>query len=163
PQMVADYGLARNIGISASVAGNALTVTVTGADGAPLAALNPAYIPARDNSATVGAPQWTRVTAPLSITLPAGSTMGMPANAYFRLWLVAFTSGAGVSLALYQSMQFSGTILIKPLKPGQDLTSTSLISGAATQAGTFYGTSGLSGRPYVVLGMLEFAPQGTAG
>jgi hypothetical protein len=163
PQFVASMGIASNISIAASVASNALTVTVNGADGNPLSASNPAYFPVRDNSLTTSVPTWAVRTLPLSITLPAGSTMGIPANTYFRLWLVAFISGGAVSLALYQSSVASGTWTIRALKPGQDVVSTTLISGAATSPGAFYGTSGLSSRPYSVLGFLEFAPQATAG
>lgn len=148
-----DY--ATNIGISASVASNALTVTLTGADGNPLSATNPAYVPVRDAVLTNGVPTFLILTAPLTITAPSGATFGVSANIAFKLWLVVFNDAGTPRLGLMQSYA-SGSIY--PLRAkSQDVVNGPLIGAGSTASGTIYAAgAGVTAKAFCVLGYLEW-------
>jgi hypothetical protein len=74
-----------NLGLSASVAGNALTINVTTAAGATPSASNPVIIPFRSLTAANGTMTQVKVTSALSATIPAGASFGAANATPFRI------------------------------------------------------------------------------
>lgn len=83
--------------ISVVPASNALTIAVKTLAGADPSPASPVYMKFR--SAT-GIPVNRAVTAPLSITIPAGASIGTVNGVPFRLWVAAFDDGGTVRLGV---------------------------------------------------------------
>lgn len=151
----ASVGAHSNLGIAASVAANALTVAIKGADGADPSASNPVVLAFRDPTLTTGTPLLAALTAPTSITISSGSTMGAANATAFALWLVAFTDAGTVRLGLINCLNGKSIV---PLR--NNLRASSLAeggAGGADAAGAFYTGTAVTSRDYIVLGRLEWA------
>jgi hypothetical protein len=139
-------GLDSGINITASVAANALTIT-----------LNPCSL--RFRSATLGSGTVNAriIPAAISVVISSGSTLGTINATQNRLAVLAIDNAGTVELAV---VNISG---------GNDLSETGLISttaeggaGAADSASTIYSTTARSNVPYRVVGFVE-STQATAG
>jgi hypothetical protein len=94
------------------------------------------------------------VTAALSVTVPASSTLGFSSATPGRIWLTAINNGGTVSLAVINCYtQSSGDIY--PLA-GWGIVGVTAFGGGANNAQTFYGVSTLAGVPYGVLGYASY-------
>ncbi len=84
-----------------SHAAGAVTFAVKTMGGADPSALTPVVFAFQNGAGGVA---FVSVTAPLSITVPSGATLGQTANgAPFRVWIAAFNDGGTVRLAVYTS------------------------------------------------------------
>lgn len=130
--------------IGASVAGNALTVTL------PVCTI--AFRSTTLNSGTVTP---VDLTSTLSLTIPSGASLGTVNATQSRIVVLAINNANTVELAV---VNVSG---------GNDLTETGLISttaisGSATSASTIYSASARTNVAYRVVGYVE-STQATAG
>lgn len=142
-----------NLSISASVSGNALTVSVKGADGNAPSAANPVCLAFRDATQTSGLPVVRTVTAALSVSLPNGATVGFASGSAGRLWVVAFDDGGTVRLGLINCLSGAS---IYPLRSHRFASSTATGTGS-DNAHTFYTTTAVTSKPYIVLGHLDWS------
>jgi len=151
----ASVGSHSNLGLSASVAANALTVDVLGADGNAPSTTNPVVLAFRNATLTSGLPTLIAITSALSLTISSGSTMGFANSTPGRLWLVAFNDAGTVRLGLINCL--NGTSIVA-LRNGLRASSTAEGgAGAADSAGVFYTGAAVSAKDYVVLGSLDWA------
>ena len=154
-----------NLGLSAIASGNLLTVSIVQANGqTPMATSSgPVLIPFRNPTVTTGKPTWVAVTATSSINTNAtGATLGTQNNVPFRFWVIAFDNGGTVVPALFNASTFASvatpTSQIFPLDEST-LQSSTAISAAATNAGTFYTPNGVTvaSVPFKILGYIEYS------
>jgi hypothetical protein len=156
------YGFT-NCAITASVASNNLTVTLTDNAGATPSATSPCNIYYRNS--TLGTGSWTQVTTTAATTFTAnsGSTFGSTntaatctaaASCPFKLWVVAINSGAGTVLGVVDLTNASG---VDPLNEGVLLSTTACNAcNTATVQATVYSTAAQATKPFVILGYLEW-------
>lgn len=144
---------AQNIGISASVGGNALTIALKQADGStdPTSA-NPCKILFRSSTITSGAVLTRSVTSSLSITVPSGATLGHNNGLEGRVHVYALDNSGTVELAV----STRGGI------DERELQTTTAIDTSSDSADGFYSTSARTNVPVRYLGMVE-STQATAG
>lgn len=123
--------------VSASVAGNALTVGV-----------QPCALDFRNAVLANGTPNTRIIPAALSLTVPAGATLGTTAATASRLALLAIDNAGTVELAIANTeggLSFDETGLI----------STTAISNAANSASVVYSAAARANVPYQVAGYVE--------
>jgi hypothetical protein len=95
------------------------------------------------------------ITAALSFTISAGSTMGFSSGIAGRLWLVAIDTGSTVVLGAVNALGAGNNIMA--LHPG--LTFTSVAeggAGAADLAQTIYSTAAQAGKFTALLGYADY-------
>jgi hypothetical protein len=138
--------LSKIYSITASVAANALTVT-----------LNPCSLDFRSSTLTSGAVSTRTVTTAISMTVSSGSTLGTVSAQQSRIIVLAIDNAGTVELAV---VNISG---------GVNLTETGVISttaeggaGAADSATVVYSTTARTNVAYRVVGYIE-STQATAG
>jgi hypothetical protein len=146
-----------------SVAGNALTVAVKGLDGADPSATNPVFVVFRDSDPLTSSYFVRKITAALSVTVSAGSTLGTVSNQPFKVWIAAIDNAGTVELAVYQSLD--STLNIKALRDNAIISTTAEGgAGAADSAGVLYSASARTSVAMRVLGYGEWnVGLGTAG
>lgn len=130
--------------IGASVAANALTVT-----------LSPCVLDFRSATLTSGAVNTRTVPAAITLTVPSSATLGTINAQQSRLIVLAIDNAGTVELAVVNltggvSLDETGTI------------NTTAISAGSTSASTVYSTSARTGVAYRVVGYIE-STQATAG
>lgn len=132
--------------ISASVAGNALTLT-----------LNPTILDFRSSTLASGTVNTRLVNAAISVTVSSGSTLGTVNSQAARLAALAIDNAGTVELAVVN------------LAGGNNLDETTLISttaeggaGAADSANVIYSTTARSNVPFRVVGFIDIT-ETTAG
>lgn len=132
--------------ISASVAGNALTVT-----------LNPTTLDFRSSTLGSGTVNTRTVSSAITMTVSSGSTLGTVNNVASRIVVLAIDNAGTVELAVVN------------LAGGNQLDETNLISttaeggaGAADSDSVIYSTTARSNVPYRVVGFID-STQTTAG
>jgi hypothetical protein len=136
--------------IVASVASSALTFTIKTLAGSVPSASDPVWFVFRDAIAANGDYSVIEVTAALSVTVPASSTLGFSNATPGRIWLAAMNNGGSVSLAVINCFTAaSGAIF--PLA-GWGIAGVTAFGSGADNAQTFYGPGALSSVPYCVLG-----------
>jgi hypothetical protein len=152
--------LLENVGLSVTMAANAVTIALKGADGNDPSASNLVGIGFRNATITNGQASKVQVSAALSTTISSGSTGGTVSGEASRIWIGAINNGGTVELAWFQSR--SGTS-IAPINEG-GLISTTAEGGAggADSAQTWYSTTARSNVPVTVLGYFD-STQATAG
>jgi len=134
------------IPITASVASNALTVT-----------LNPTSLDFRSSSLTSGTINTRTISSPISMTVSSGSTLGTVNATQSKIIVLALDNAGTVELAVVN------------IAGGTQLDETNLISttaeggaGAADSATVVYSTTARTSVPYRVVGYVE-STQTTAG
>lgn len=129
--------------ISASVASNALTLT-----------LSPCVLQFRSATLSSGAVSTRVVSSPVTLTVPTGATLGTANGVAARLAVYAMDNAGTVELAVVNS---NGMAADESMR-----MTTSAISAAATSATTTYSTTARTSLPMRLLGYLD-ATQATAG
>ncbi len=156
---IAELSTPVNLGMTASVASNALTVNITGANGATPSPGNPVLIPFRSSTLSTGTPVIDTLQGALGITVASGNTMGCANNIACRIWIYLIDNGGTVAMGL---MTCSTTGTIFPCGDDQLYNSAAGTSGGSN-AGTLYASTGsLSGKAVRIVGYLE-ATETTAG
>lgn len=132
--------------VSASVAANALTLT-----------LNPTVLDFRHPTLSNGTINTREISAPISLTISNGSTLGTTNGVIARLLVLAMDNGGAVELAVVNQAGVP------------TLTETQLISttaeggaGGADSAATFYSAVARANLPFRVVGFVDIT-QVTAG
>jgi hypothetical protein len=134
----ADQVRADSIQITAVPTANALVVT-----------LNPCILSVRNSNISSGAANIRIISAPMSVTIPPGATLGTTNGAAYTLAVVAIDTAGIVELAVVNP-QFGVTLL------GEDnLISTSAMSVTSSATGVFYSTTTRTNVPYRVLGYIN--------
>jgi hypothetical protein len=147
-----------NLGLKASVAANALTISVKGSDGNEPSPTNPVRIAFRNTTASAGDFSVAAVTAPLSLVISSGSTLGMTVGIPARIWVVAFNDAGTVRLGVIRCISF-GTDAKSIYPLGQFPIASSVAEGGvggATSALTFYTGVAVASKPYTVLGYFSY-------
>ena len=143
-----------NLTIEATRAGNAETIAIKTAAGADPAPSDPITLSFR--SATPGASTFDVLTlsAPLSIVVSAGSTLGAEANAPFNLWLVAFNDAGTIRLGVIKCATPGGVFALQDNALASSTAEGG--AGAADSAGVFYTGAAVAAKAMRVLGLLEY-------
>jgi hypothetical protein len=145
------------------VASNALTLAIKTLAGNDPSANDPVFFVFRSATPASGSYSVVEVTAPLSITVPAGSTLGFQNATPGRIWLVAVNDGGAVSLAVINCLAFNAnSASIFPLA-GQGIANITAFGSGANSAQVLFGASSLSNVPYAVLGFVTWEIGGTLG
>jgi hypothetical protein len=132
--------------ISASIAANALTVT-----------LNPCTIDFRSSTLTSGARLTRSVPTAITLTVSSGSTLGTTSGVESRLAVVAIDNAGTVELAIVNSKVYGALyeeVLISTTAEGG--------SGGADSGSVFYSTSARTSVAFRVIGFIT-STQSTAG
>jgi hypothetical protein len=144
-----------NLALAASVAGNALTIAIKGADGTDPSATNPVTIPFRNVTPGTGDFSVLSLTAATSLTISSGSTLGSTSGVAFRAWIVGFNDAGTFRLGVINCANSSS---IYPLRDGALASSTAEGgAGAADAAKTFYTGSAVTSKVLTVLGYFEYS------
>lgn len=152
-QSAAAFGLNMLNGtISASVSGSALTLAIKTLAGADPAASDPVWFVFRSATPASGGLSVIAVTAPLSVTVPAASTLGFINATPGRIWITGVNNGGVVSLAVINCLL--GTNIF-PLA-GWGIASVTPFGGGANTAQVFFGTGTFANVPYSVLGYCSY-------
>lgn len=145
-QSVVAQSASRILPITASVAGNALTLTI-----------NPTLLDFRATPITSGTVNTRTIGTAISMTVSSGSTLGTANGIASRIAVLAIDNAGTVEVACIN------------LAGGNDLSETGLISttaeggaGAADSATVYYSTTARSNVPYRVVGYIE-STQAAAG
>lgn len=134
------------LSIGASVASNALTVT-----------LDPMYLNFRSATLASGAIQNINIPSTLSMTVSSGSTLGTVNGVLSTIVVLAINNGGTIELAvtnLAGSLNLDETGLISTTAEGG--------AGAADSVNVIYSTTARSNVPYRVVGFVQLT-QATAG
>jgi hypothetical protein len=147
-----------NIGLLATVAGNALTIALKGANGSDPSASNPVTIGFRNVTPATGTPVARTATAATSFTVSSGSTLGTTNNVAFRLIVVMIDDGGTLRLGLLNSAT-GGIVSIDEAT----LYSSTAEGGAggADSAGVIYTGTAATSKAIREIGYLDF-PSGLA-
>jgi hypothetical protein len=140
-----------NVGLTATVGSNALTITLVQANGSSgLLTSSPATVAFRNTPATSGGATVVAVTSATSITIPSGTTIGTSNSYNGYIYVYALNNSGTVALGVSLAPQ-----------PMDALVSSTAIGGGAS-ATTLYSTPALTGVPIQYVGKIV-APQTTAG
>lgn len=153
-RQTADARYLTNAGITAAVAANALTITLTDASGSAPTAAAPVIIPFRSPTASSGAIVRQTVDTSLSLVISSGSTLGATNAQPFNVYVVAFDDGGTVRLAAIQAA--SGTAVGKLQARGIGGASGEGGSGGADSPQIYYASTGISAKAYTMLARLEW-------
>jgi hypothetical protein len=140
-----------------SVSGNALTLAIKTLAGADPSASDPVWFVFRSATASSGSYSVVEVTAALSTTVPASSTLGFANATPGRIWVTAVNNAGTVSLAVINCLSGANATgwSIYPLA-GWGIVNVTAYGGGANNAQTFYGAGSLSSVPYGVLGYVTW-------
>jgi hypothetical protein len=143
-----------------SQAANAQTFAVKTLAGNDPSASDPVLFQFRNVTAATGNYVVRQVTAALSITIPAGQTMGFVNATPGRVWIGALDNAGTVELFVINALvAAAGSVATYPLQ-GWGIISTSAVSGASSTL-TPYSTTARSSLAYVTLGYATWETGGT--
>lgn len=137
------------VSITASVAANALTVTVKAGS----------VLTFRSATAATGTQGAVTLAADASLVVSSSSTLGVPANnTPFRLWLVVFDDAGTYRLGVINCLGGTApSVSIYPLSAMSIASSTAEGgAGAADSARTFYTGTAVASKAYAIAGVLSF-------
>lgn len=139
--------LVQNLGLSASVATNALTVNLKQSDGATDPTTAPSGLVKlgfRNSTSATGAYSLISVTSALSLTVPSGATLGQTSGVNQYVWVYALNNAGTVELAVSGVKVFDD----------YSIQSTTTIGAGSTSGSTLYSTTGRSNVPIRLIGRL---------
>jgi hypothetical protein len=149
------YGLIQNLTLSCSVAANALTIAIKGADGNDPSASNKVVVPFRNATASTGDYTEIEITAATSLVISSGSTLGTSNSTPFRFWIVGFNDAATFRLGVVNCYSNSGVMALR-----DDLLFSSTAEGgvgAADTTQTIYTGTAVTSKAIRILGYLEYS------
>jgi hypothetical protein len=148
-----------NLGLTASIASNALTVSIVGANGAAPSSTNPVLIPFRSTTPATGTPSVDIVTGTAAMTVGSGFTMGCSSSVACRIWIYAIDNGGNVLLGLQTCSNATQTFSCSD----DLLFNTNANTNGTNLNGVLASTvAGLAGKAVRIIGYLE-ATETTAG
>ncbi len=161
------FGACNNMTINATVGSNLLGLQLFAADtGAAPTAIHPIFCNFTDPTQPNGDSKWASLTSATYMdTNAAGATLGTTNSLPFRLWLVLYYNGGTPKLGLWQSTSFTAGASPQAISLSLNtfdesaLISPTAISAAASAAGTFYTSNGLSisASPFRILGYMDWS------
>lgn len=160
-------GSVSNLQLFAETVGNSLQISLVDPTGAALSATNPGWIGFISDYGTYDQ-SFETVTSALTLTVPAGATLGMVSGRPARLWVLAIRpSGGGVALAVqncvYDNSTGNAGGYILSVGQGayptatasnEEMTSTVAISTSADENAP-YSESAHTARPFTVIGCID--------
>lgn len=147
----------------ATVATNALRISIKTIAGNDPSASDPVYLAFAGQTAGVGSYRIIPITAAFSFTISSGSTLGTSDNIPFRIWVVVFDDAGTLRLGVIVCS--NGGALIYPLASDGFSSSTAEGgAGAADSVAVIYTATAVSSKPFRILGTLDFqSGQAAAG
>lgn len=151
---IANASASVNLGLSSSVASNALTIALKQSDGTsdPGAGMSAVRVGFRSATVTSGAYTQRSATAATSLVVPSGATLGHVSAMDQYVWVYLMDNAGTLELAV------SGVKLFDDYS----IASSTSISAAATSGTVLYSTTGRSNLPIRLIGRL-LSNQSTAG
>ncbi len=143
-----------NVGISAAVGSNALTITLTDATGSTPTATAPVVIPFRSATASTGTIVNREVSSSLALVVSSGSTLGTVNSTPFSLYVVAFDDAGTIRLGVIQPV--STTSDTRPASKGIASATSEGGSGGADSAQVYYAGAAVTAKAYQVLARLDW-------
>ena len=143
-----------NLGIAASVASNALTVSLKTQAGTDASSTSPITISFRNSTATTGTYVQRQVTSSLSMVVSSGSTLGHISAQSENVWVYAIDNAGTVELAVSGFRGFDENTL-------QSSTAEGGAGGADTRS-TLYSTTARSNKAIRLIGRIKIS-ESTAG
>ena len=136
---------------------------MVGVNNATPSASNPIPVIFRDSTLANGDPVEVVINSALSMTIPAGATLGVSnsvisgvTNTPFRGWIVLFNSGGTPVLGVINCLSLSATALSVMALMEETLQSPT--NGAGNSAQVFYSGAGVSSNSaFRILGYFEYA------
>lgn len=149
-----EYSLLQNLGLAASVSGNALTISLKTAGGSDPSSGSPVKIGTRNSTLSTGTYNVRSVTGALSITVSSGSTLGTISGSASSVYVWAIDNSGTVELAVSASKKFDENVLQSTTAEGG--------AGAADDPNTLYSTTARTNVAVRLLGRVV-STQATAG
>src|ERR1041385_562439 len=148
--------------LAVSQGANAVTFTLQTLAGADPSAADPVVVCFRNATATTGNYVYRNIAVATSLTISAGSNLGISTNSQpFRVWVVLFDDGGTIRLGVIQCRSSTG---IYPLGRYPIASATTETGGNGDSAQTFYANASVTSKPYVILGYCDYeSGQSTAG
>lgn len=144
----------QNMGLAASVAANALTITLTNGAGSAPTSSSPVRIPFKNSTAATGTPVFRTVTSSITATISSGSTLGSVSGKANWIYVYALDNGGTVELAFSASKNWDeGTLQTTTAEGG---------AGAADSKSVLYANNARSAKAVRLLGRIK-STQATAG
>lgn len=158
-----------NGSLAASVATNALTLSLRTAGGSTPSSSDPVRVTFRNSTDTDGSLVTRTVTSSTSMTFASGSTLGMNNGETRRIWVGLIDNSGTVEVCAWNPLltdaspsSLPNTLSLKGFTPNTDVTTTAEGSGTATSAHVLYSTNARASVPFVLLGFIEIS-EATAG
>lgn len=145
--------LIRNLGITATVASNALTVAITNKSGGALSTTDFATVGYRSSTATLGQYAMANIPAGISMVVSNGSTLGQRANIASYIYVYLIWQGSAFEVALSRTYYDPGSLVSTTAEGG---------SGGADSSALMYSTTARANVPCIPVGRL-FNSQATPG
>jgi hypothetical protein len=124
-----------NLGLTASVNSNALTITLTQADGATTPSSgSPVTVSFRNSTSSTGGYSTVSVTSSILLTVPNGASLGHVSGKDQYVWVYAINNAGALELAVSGVKVFDD----------YSIQSTTAISGSATSGTVMYSTTSRS-------------------
>lgn len=167
-ELTKENALLYNASFAVVMAAGACTISLKTSSGGDPSAADPVRIGYRSSVAS-GDFFTLTITAPVSVTIPSGATLGTVSNKVSRVWVLGIISGGSFALGVQQCLydDGAGNLEIVPLgtaatsiKAADLLTATAISTGA--DANLVYATLSYTTKPFVVLGCFD-SKQVTAG
>lgn len=135
-----------NLGLAASVASSALTISLKQSDGItdPTTGVGSVIIPLRSATATLGSYNLRNIIASTTITVPNGTTLGLTGSVKTYIYVYALDNSGTVELAISLDGSWDE----------QKLQTTTAVSGGSSTT-TLYSTTSRSSVPIRLIGRLE--------
>jgi hypothetical protein len=150
------------VSFAVSASAGALTIALKDVNGNDPGPANPVIINFRDPNALTSALTPLVITAPLSITIPSGGTLGLPASIAFRIWIVLFNDGGTPRLGVVNCLNFlAGVFQIWQLYETEPQNSTA-VSSSSTGWGVYYTGVAVTAKSFRILGFAEWLSGGLA-
>lgn len=146
-----------NCALVGTVAANALTIAVKGANGSDPSATNPVLFPFRSATATTGTPVWQTLTAAHSLVVPDTALLGTVNSVPFRLWIVEFDDASTFRLGVIQRITGGTTPTATAAVADNNLASSTTIGTGSDSAGVFYTGTGVTTKAYRIIGYMDWA------
>lgn len=144
-----------NLGLSTSVAANALTIALKQANGSsdPSTGVNSVKASMRSSTLSNGSYNQRQVTSPLSLVISSGSTLGHSSANAHNIWVYLIDNAGTLELAVSQTL-YSENQLVSTVAEGG--------AGAADSNSAMYSAVARSNVPFRLIGLLV-STQTTAG
>lgn len=145
--------LVQNLGLSASVDGNDLTIAVLTYEGDTPTADKVPVVYFRDISETLGTTVRNTFTSQRTLVIPNGAELGTQDGVACRLWVAAVraTANGNPQLAIYNAQSGVNDL---PFDEGS-LLSTQTITTSSDSPGVWYSNSSVTSKPFTILGYVE--------